>query len=218
MTPSVVERAREVIGDRAIEIIPGSLFTARPEGLFDIVVADGMLHHTGDTLAALTKCVEYLSRGGDLLIIGLVNVWGKFWWFGPARGIVRLLGGSDFHRRARWGRRLFAWTRGGHEGTRDAKAWFRSVESWSYDWFANPRWNRHSPAEIYGWLHRLGLEHVGSQPPMQEKAPPRNLAARVIRRISGNGRALMSLYWLVNREPNMVYLCARKTLPSEPRT
>ena len=117
MTSKVIDRAQEVIGTRPIEIIHGSIFSIPLQAEFDIVVADGVLHHTGDTLKALGRCVSCLKEGG-LLILGLVNCWGSFWWFGLARGSARVLGGSDFHRRAYWGRRLFGWTRYGTKGAR----------------------------------------------------------------------------------------------------
>src|ERR1700693_4169886 len=63
MTPSVIERARQVIEDRNIDVIHGSLFSVCLETRFDLVVADGVLHHTGSTFAALTKCAEYLQEG-----------------------------------------------------------------------------------------------------------------------------------------------------------
>lgn len=213
MTPKVIERARQVIGDRPIEIIHGSLFDTPLQNRFDIVVADGVLHHTADTFVAMTKCVDCLNDGG-LLIVGLVNVWGKFWWFGFARAAVRVLGGTDFHRRALWGRRLFGWTRKSHEGTETTSSFFRGVDGWAYDWFANPRWNQHSPRMISKWLTRLGLQHLASVPPLMEKAPPRTFAARVIRTLTGNGPTCMNLYWLSNSESNMAYICARKS-PSQ---
>ena len=209
MTPSVIDRAREVIGQRNIKIVPGSIFTASFEQPFDIVIADGVLHHTADTFVALKQCVEHLKDGG-ILVLGLVNVWGAFWWFSLARTIVSLLGRSDFHRRAYWGRTLFGWTRKRHEGTSGSSAYYRAIESWSYDWFANPRWNRHSPSEILGWLPALGLEHLKSVPSIVEKAPSRNFVAQGIRLLTGKGHAMMGWYWLSNSEPNMLYVCARK--------
>jgi SAM-dependent methyltransferase len=210
MTPSVIERACQVIGSRPIEIICGSIFTARLDRQFDIVVADGVLHHTADTWKALAKCLEYLKEDG-ILILGLVNVWGSFWWFSVARALTSLLGGRDFHRRARWGRLLFQWTRQGHEGTEDRSGgYFRSIDSWAYDWFGNPRWNRHSPSVIARRLADLSLQHMNSVPPLVGKGPSRTLGARILRALTGPRQAGMNLYWLFNAEPNMLYVCARK--------
>src|SRR5262249_60283038 len=101
---------------RRIRLVEGSLFETDLGEQFDIVISDGVLHHTYDTRAALGWCAERVKSGG-VLIFGLVNVWGRFWWFKVARAATRLLGGGDYHARARWGRRLFEGWRGRQEGT-----------------------------------------------------------------------------------------------------
>jgi hypothetical protein len=148
-------------------------------------------------------------------VFGLVNVWGTFWWFKPARAITRLLGGSDFHRRARWGQALFGWTRAAQEHEDGRGGFFRSPDSWAYDWFGNPRWNAHGPAEVRGWLDRLGFEHVASIPSLMTKpcaadGSRRGLPA-LLAAVAGDGPALMSWAWLSSGQPNMFYVCARKT-------
>lgn len=209
MTPSVLDRARQVICDRDIKLVHGSVFKSDLAVRFDVVIADGMLHHTADTFAALAACIRHVNDDGYVLF-GLVNVWGSFWWFSVARAITRALGGSDFHRRAAWGRRLFGWTRRRHEWARESGAYYRALESWAYDWFGNPRWNLHSPREVLSWLPRLGLVHVASVPSLVEKTDSRTLAARLLRVLSGNGTTCMGTHWLLNRAPNMFYVCARR--------
>src|SRR5262249_49735693 len=110
MTPAVVARAREVVGGRDIRIVQGSLFDVDIAEQFDIVISDGVLHHTFNTKESLVRCAARVKRGG-VLVFGLVNVWGRFWWFKLARAITRVLGSSDYHARARWGRRLFGRSR-----------------------------------------------------------------------------------------------------------
>jgi len=208
MTPAVIARAREVIGDRNIRLIHSSIFDQALGERFDVVVSDGVLHHTADTLAGLKWCVQHLESQG-LLMFGLVNIWGSFWWFKPARAITRLLG-RDYHGRARWGQRLFASFRGGQEGEETTSGFHRSTQSWAYDWFANPRWNAHGPAEIRDWLDDLGLEHVASVPSLISKRPPTNWLAGLLKWLLGDGPRGMALYWLACGEPNMIYVTARK--------
>jgi len=207
MTPSILELGRRVVGARDVRLIQTSLFEFSPAERFDIVIADGVLHHTADTRVAVERCASFVNDGG-LLVIGLVNVWGRFWWFKLARAITRLLGGSDFHRRARWGQRLFAWTRGTQEHAAGTGGFFRSADSWAYDWFGNPRWNAHTPAEVGRWLDELRLTHVASLPSIVRT--PRGGAARLVSVIAGDGPRLMALAWLVSGQPNMFYVCARK--------
>jgi SAM-dependent methyltransferase len=181
------------------------LFETLQSEAFDIVVADGVLHHTADTFAALRVCTERLAPGGTL-VFGLVNVWGTFWWFRWARILTSVMGGSDFHKRARWGQRLFTTVRKSQEGTKRSSFFFRSAHSWAYDWFGNPRWNLHSPAEVRQWMRKLRLTHRQSLPSIMKKQNSRNAVARLISFITGPGPAFMSLFWLVNREPNMFYV------------
>lgn len=208
-TPNVLDLARETLGDRQVDIVQASLFEFRRTDWYDLVIADGVLHHTADTKAALQAVIGNLRQGG-LVIFSLVNVWGRFWWFGAARKICDLLGGSNFHRRARWGKRLFARLRPAQEATAGTTTYFRSETSWAYDWFANPRWNIHSPGEIRGWLKELGLEHKVSVPSLVSKDEPRNPVARVFRALTGAGPSSIRIYWLLNGMPNMVYVVAVK--------
>jgi 2-polyprenyl-3-methyl-5-hydroxy-6-metoxy-1,4-benzoquinol methylase len=208
MTPSILDLGRQVVGDRDIRLIQSSIFEFPSGERFDIVIADGVLHHTADTAAALRRCAAFVNDGG-LLVFGLVNIWGSFWWFKLARAITRILGGSDFHRRALWGQRLFGWTRGTHEHVAASSWFFRSPESWAYDWFGNPRWNAHTPGEVRRWLDELGFEHVGSIPSIVRK--PHGNAASLLSVIAGDGPDLMALAWLFTGQPNMFYVCARKS-------
>jgi len=197
MTHAVLEHARSVIGSRPIQLIEGSLFTTHLNQVFDIVISDGVLHHTADPFAALRWCADHTKPNG-LILFSLVNVWGRFWWFGAARLIARLLGRGDLHKRARYGELLFGWTRRGQEGTAGESPFYRARSSWAYDWFANPRWALLSPAQVSRWLSSLGLAHL----------------AAIWRALSGQGPRGMALYWLLTRQPNMMYIATRKAAPN----
>src|SRR5262249_15476783 len=165
---------------------------------------------------ALAAVVNQLKPGG-ILVFSITNVWGTFWWFRFARVVTGLLGGKDFHGRARWGRRLFLQTRESQEGTAETSPFYRSEESWAYDWFGPPRYYLHSPNDIYRWLEQLNLEHLGSSPALMSKGTPANRAAERLRRIAGSGRTAMRWYWLLNGEPNMAYVACRKRPDGRPR-
>jgi SAM-dependent methyltransferase len=208
LTPEVLKLARDVIGNREIQLIRSSLFDL-PVQNYDIVIVDGVSFITADTLAALRQAVEQLAAGG-VLVFSIANTWGTFWWFRFARFLTKLLGGSNFHRRAKWGRRLFLWTRRSQEGAEDTCQFYRSERSWAYDWFGPPAYHLHSPRDLARWLQALGLQHIGSLPSIYSKDSPRTWAARLFRKLSGNGPFLMSIYWLLNCEPNMAYVAAVK--------
>jgi SAM-dependent methyltransferase len=206
----VLALGRRTAAGRAVTLVNTSLFDFTPHNQFDIVISDGVLHHTASTYDALKKCASFVAPGG-VLVVGLVNVWGSFWWFKPARGIVRLFGGRDFHRRAAWGRRLFRWARSAQEATgARSDVFYRAEQSWAYDWFANPRWNAHRPATIMRWISELGFQHISSVPPLAQKDNPATWLGRVTRRLTGPGAAGMALYWLVTKRPNMFYFAAKR--------
>jgi SAM-dependent methyltransferase len=209
LTPEVLRLAREVIGPRDIRLIQSSLFDVQLDQQYDIVIVDGVCFITADSLAALRKAVSYLAPGG-VLIFSVANVWGSFWWFRLARLLTGVLGGRDFHKRASWGSRLFRWTRSSQEGTEDNSQFYRSEQSWKYDWFGPPVYYLHSPGELRRWIISLGMKHVGSTPSLVSKDSPQNRAARAFRRIFGNGPFLIQSYWLLNRAPNMAYVAAVK--------
>jgi SAM-dependent methyltransferase len=207
LSGEVLRHGRESLGGRDVELIQGSLFDLDRPGEYDIAVLDGVSFVTADTFRALQSVASQVKRGG-VLVFSLTNVWGRFWWFGAARTVTRVLGGADFHRRARWGRRLFLWTRGSQEGTAKNARFYRSDESWAYDWFGPPAYHLHSPRDIRRWLAALGLTHQASVPSIDRKDPPVTAVARVVRAVTGEGTAGMGVYWLANRAPNMVYVSA----------
>jgi SAM-dependent methyltransferase len=207
LSGEVLEQGRESLRGRDVELIQGSLFDLDRPGEYDIAILDGVSFVTANTFRALQAVTRQLKPGG-VLVFSLTNVWGRFWWFGAARMLTRLLGGSDFHRRARWGRRLFHWTRKSQEGTSSNAPFFRSAESWAYDWFGPPAYHLHAPREIRHWLAALDLRHLASAPSVYGKDPPATAVARCLRALTGDGLSATALYWLANRAPNMVYVSA----------
>lgn len=207
LTPRVLELARETLGPRDVELLNTSLFAFDRPGAYDIAIIDGVSFITADTFEALKRVTRQLAPGG-ILIFSITNVWGTFWWFRFARLLTGLLGGADFHSRANWGRRLFLHTRQSQEGTQETSPFYRSEESWAYDWFGPPRYYLHSPHEIRSWLRALQLSHHGSSPSLLMKAAPSSAAARAVRALTGSGDAAMGWYWLANGASNMAYVAA----------
>jgi SAM-dependent methyltransferase len=208
LTPRVLQLARETLADRQVELINVSLFEFDRPGEYDIAVIDGVSFITANTLAALQAVVRQLKPGG-LLIFSITNVWGSFWWFRIARLVTGLLGGNDFHERVRWGRRLFLWTRRSQEGTAETLPFYRSEDSWAYDWFGPPRYHLHSPNDLRRWLDAMDLSHHGSSPSLLQKDEPVNRSARIFRAVTGSGATGIGWYWWLNGAPNMAYVAAR---------
>jgi SAM-dependent methyltransferase len=117
------------------------------EGIFDLVVSNGVLHHTSDPFLALQTIARLVRPGGHLLF-GLYHRFGRLV-TDLRRGIFRTTG----ERLAFLDPNL---RRGGFRGPR-RRAWFM-------DQYRNPHESKHTLGESFGWLDRIGFELVKSVP------------------------------------------------------
>lgn len=119
---------------------------ALKDGFFDVVISNGVLHHTGDCRGAFQR-VSRLAKPGGHVVVGLY---------------------SAYSRRLHYARRaLFRWTgltsrwldphlaRVGTAGKRDA---------WFQDQYCHPHESSHTLDEVLGWMEESGLEFVNSIP------------------------------------------------------
>jgi SAM-dependent methyltransferase len=117
------------------------------EGLFDLVVSNGVLHHTSDPFLGF-RTISRLVRPGGHLLVGLYHRWGRLvtdlrrWIF---RASGKRLTSLDPNLR-----------RGAFRGPR-RRAWFM-------DQYENPHESKHTLGEALGWLDRIGFELVRSLP------------------------------------------------------
>lgn len=117
------------------------------DGVFDVVISNGVLHHTGHCERAFETLVRKVKPKGYLLI-GLYNQYGRLPTLWKRWGFDKL--GSRLHF---LDPRLRDWTR---ERQR-TKAWFM-------DQYRHPHETRHSMDEVLGWFDRYGLEFVNGIP------------------------------------------------------
>jgi 2-polyprenyl-3-methyl-5-hydroxy-6-metoxy-1,4-benzoquinol methylase/uncharacterized protein YbaR (Trm112 family) len=115
--------------------------------IFDVVLCNGVLHHTADPEKGLATLAKLVKPGG-YLVVGLYHRYGRVW-TDLRRAAFRVLGeGADWlDPRIR------------QAGlTRDRrKAWFA-------DQYRNPHESKHTVGEVLGWLDRHGLVFVKSLP------------------------------------------------------
>ena len=61
--------AREFINnDDVVLILGNNLSIPLDDGSIDLVISDGVCHHTGDTFKAFSECIRILRRGGTLYL------------------------------------------------------------------------------------------------------------------------------------------------------
>lgn len=120
---------------------------------FDLVISNGVLHHTSDPYAAF-KSIAQLVRPGGFIAIGLYNSFARI----PTdlrRWLFNLMG----DRFAFLDRRLRRATGLNEQRWR---AWFR-------DQYKNPHESKHSMDEVLGWFDSVGIDFVSSIPRTDRK-------------------------------------------------
>jgi SAM-dependent methyltransferase len=116
-------------------------------GTFDLVVSNGVLHHTADPFRAF-QSISRLVKPGGYILVGLYHRYG------------RLI--TDFRRMVfKLSRDRFAGLdpnlRKGGFDTAKWKAWFM-------DQYKNPHESKHTIGEVIGWVDQIGFEFVKSIP------------------------------------------------------
>ena len=111
---------------------------------FDVVVCNGVLHHTADPRAGFRELLALVKRGG-YLIVGLYNRWGRLLTDtrrvllrGRARGLDPLL-------------------RGGGLGPDKRRAWLA-------DQYEHPHESKHTFGEVLRWFDESGVDFVRGTP------------------------------------------------------
>ena len=120
---------------------------------FDLVISNGVLHHTSDPYAAF-KSIAELVRPRGFVAIGLYNSFARI-----PTDLRRLLFNLMGDRLAFLDRRLRR-TVGLNEPR--WRAWFR-------DQYKNPHESKHTIDEVLGWFDSVGFEFVSSIPRTDRK-------------------------------------------------
>jgi SAM-dependent methyltransferase len=127
----------------------------KPES-FDVVISNGVLHHTSDPRGGFTSIVRLLKKGG-IVLVGLYNTYGRL----PTdfrRTMIRVFGDKaaalDPHLRKD----------ALNEGRRRA---------WLYDQYRHPHESKHTYGEVLQWFEQSGIEFITSIPTCTGSPLPR---------------------------------------------
>lgn len=114
---------------------------------FDVVISNGVLHHTSDCRKAF-ESIATLVKPGGYLVVGLYHWYGRLW-TDLRRWIFKLT--NDRLKFLDW--RLV------HSAVSDAKK-----EAWFQDQYKNPHETKHTIGEVAGWVKDIGFEFISSIP------------------------------------------------------
>ena len=116
-------------------------------GSFDLVISNGVLHHTADPFLAL-KTISRLAKPGRYVLIGLYHKYGRM-----ATDLRRVIFRMTNDRLRFLDRRTVS------EDLSPAKR-----KAWFMDQYKNPHESKHTVSQVLGWLDQLGLKFVKSIP------------------------------------------------------
>ena len=119
---------------------------------FDVVLCNGVLHHTSDPFAGFKQLVR-LVRPGGYIVIGLYNTYGRLM-TDLRRRLFRLTGGA-----ATW---IDPYLRSVPMSDGKAEAWFA-------DQYLHPHESTHTIGEVLNWFEDTGLEFVRGVPSVTDE-------------------------------------------------
>jgi SAM-dependent methyltransferase len=117
-----------------------------PQESFDLVISNGVLHHTSDPFLGFQTLSKLVKPGGCILI-GLYNKYGRLM-TDFRRGLFRVFGDRL--------QNLDPQIRG--------RAAERRKQAWFMDQYRNPHESKHTYGEVLGWFKAAGFEYLNSIP------------------------------------------------------
>ena len=124
-------------------------------GQFDVVLCNGVLHHTSDPRGGFEGLVRLVKPGG-YIVVGLYNTYGRLM-TDLRRSAFRVTGGA-----ARW---IDPYLRSTRMSEEKSQAWFA-------DQYRHPHESKHTIGEVLGWFGGAGIEFVRGVPSVTDKQEP----------------------------------------------
>ena len=118
-------------------------------GAFDVVMCNGVLHHTADPYGGFVGIARLVKPGGHI-VIGLYNQYGRLL-LDARRKVFQATGG-----RMRWIDGYLRTTK----MSRDKQ------ESWFNDQYRHPHESKHTMGEVLEWFDKNGFDFVHGVPPL----------------------------------------------------
>lgn len=122
------------------------------QGIFDLVICNGVLHHTANPFLGFQSISRLVKKGG-YIIVGLYNAWGRI----PTdiRRFIFSFSGNNF-------KFLDPRLR-----TKDVSETRKNT--WFQDQYKNPHESKHTIGEVLNWFDKSGFEFVNSIPKLTSR-------------------------------------------------
>jgi SAM-dependent methyltransferase len=135
----------------------GDLFSLPfPDASFDVVISQGVLHHTSDPLRGFRELVR-ICRPNGFIAIYLYNKF-NHWRHNLQKARVNRLAGDDIERRFEVAHALY--------GRRPLAEMSPADIAGFYDQYCHPHKSDHTIGETLEWFASHGLDYWGSYPPL----------------------------------------------------
>lgn len=153
----VARQLKEELGYAGAELVEGDIFALPyPDASFDVVISQGVLHHTSDPYRGFRELVR-VCRPGGFVDIYLYNLW-NHWRHNLQKARVSRLAGTDIEQRFAVAHRLY--------GTKPVDQMTPAEIAGFFDQYCHPHKSDHTVGETLEWLEAEGLEYWGSYPPL----------------------------------------------------
>jgi SAM-dependent methyltransferase len=164
---------------------------------FDVVLCNGVLHHTADPRGGFESIAKLVKPGG-LIVIGLYNTYGRLL-LDARRVVFRLTGGR------------FKWIDSYLRTTPMSK---EKIDAWFHDQYRHPHESKHTMGEVLEWFDAAGFEFVHGVPPTSPWTDYTEDAALFEREEAGNAveRAIAQTQMIAtgSREGGFFIMIGRK--------
>ena len=136
-----------------VRFVQANLFRLpfKPEQ-FDVILCNGVLHHTSDPYGGFERLLPLLRPGGHI-VVGLYNTYGRLL-TDLRRVVFRLSGGA--------GKWIDPYLRSVSMSKDKRRAWFA-------DQYLHPHESKHTMGEVLGWFDENGLDFVRGVPSVDGK-------------------------------------------------
>ena len=155
---AVARQLKEELGYPGATLVEGDVFELPyPDGSFDVVISQGVLHHTSNPLRGFRELVR-VCRPGGFVNIYLYNKW-NHWRHNMQKRRVDRLAGGDLEKKFEVALRLY--------GSKPVEQMTPAEVAGFYDQYCHPHKSDHTVGETLGWLDDQGLDYWGSYPPLR---------------------------------------------------